>query len=446
MRPVSPTPAPLGSEAGSALVEVMVSATILVFAVIGLFLALDVQTSASGDARAASTAAGLAEQDQERLRSFPIRDLAGRNETRSVVLAGNTYSVVSTTDWVRDSTGGTQSCSSSSTPADYLRLTTTVTAPEGGATPPAPITLRSLVAAPVGQYAAGQGTLAVNTVGAAGQAIQGVTASISGPFAASATTNTLGCAVFGYIPVGTYQVQLSAANFVDPAGVASPTQPAPVSEGTVNLTSMQYDRQGTISVSFDTKVGTAAPVADTSSALTVANAGVPVTGTRQYLPGSPQGTIAATALFPFPSAYTVYSGTCAGANPATWDPSYFTTYPSAGSVVVAPGGAPSVTVREPALRVSANTQNNNTPVHFRVKSTDTGCADVFDWPSSGQNTGAGKTVTLPPTGLPFGTYDVCADDGTRRNSFTTTALRTPGGMPSVQNIDLKTGTTPGVCP
>ncbi len=433
-----------GAQAGSALIEVMVSATILLVAVVALFLALDVHTSASGDARASSAAANLAEADQDRLRGFALPDLVDRNETTTKVVQGDTYTVASRTDWVRDATGGTQSCSSSSTPADYLSLTSTVTSPSGGALKLAPVTLRSVVAAPVGQFAAGKGSLAVNTVGGAGQAIAGVTASIGGAVALSGTTNAFGCAVFGYVPAGSYQVQAAASGYVDPAGNATANATATAAQATVNLTSLQYDRAGTVNVSFDTKVGSAAAKPATSTALSAANAGVPTTGLRLFQTSTAQTTIGATSLFPFPSAYTLYSGTCTSANPAKYSASYFSSNP--GSVVVAPGATTAVTVREPALQFQVTTATAGTAVHVRARSVDSGCSDVFDWNVT--TAGSGKSATLPEPGLPFGNYSVCADSGGKYKNYASNpvALTTAGGMATQQTISLTSGTTTGTCP
>ncbi len=444
----SSTPARAG-EAGSALIEVLVSAFVLLIGIVALFLTLDVQTNASVTARASSAAAGLAEADQERLRSFRVPQLSNRHEVRTVPVAGVPYNVGSDVEWIRDSTGGTQSCASSSTQADYLRLTTTVTGRTGGQSPPAPIQLRSLVAAPVGQFGQNQGTVVVSVVGGAGQPIQGATVTITGPTTLSDTTNELGCAVFGYVPVGSYTVQVSATGFVDPAGNSVASGSATATQGTVNLTSFQYDRSGSVNVSFNTKVGGAAPKPATASALSAANTGVPANGSapagiRLFSPAGQQSTIAATSLFPFATDYAFYSGSCAAANPANYNANYFATNP--GSVRVTPGatiGSPvPVIVREPVLQLTVTTAAASTPVHVRARAIDAGCTDVFDWQLT---TGSDKKGVVPETGLPFGNYSVCADAGSQRKTLSSVGLISLSDSP--QTIDLSTTTdrTSGVC-
>lgn len=437
-----PHTSPFRDQDGSALIEVMVSAVVLLIAIVSLFLVLDAQTTASGDARRSTGAAALAEADQERLRSFSVPELSNRREVRTVTVAGIDYSVDSRVDWIRDATGGTQSCANSSTQADYLRLTSTVTGRTGGVSPPAPIVLRSLVAPPVGQFGTGQGTLAVKVEGGAGQPIQGASTTVTGPASFSDVTNELGCAVFGYVPVGNYSPRLSVAGFVDPSGSATPTGSATVSEGTVNAINMRYDRAGAVAVSFDTKVGPVVKPA-TGGSLSAGNVGVPSPGFRLYRPGSPQGTISATALFPFASSpYVFYSGSCAAANPALYLPTYYDTNP--GDVVVAPGGSSAVTVREPALNLTVTTATAGASVHVRARAIDTGCTDVFDWTVT--TTTAGKTATLPEPGLPFGRYQVCADSGGLKTTVADVPLKDPNGSAAVGiNLTSAAGRTSGVC-
>jgi len=104
-------------------------------------------------------------------------------------------------------------------------------------------------------------------------------------------------------------------------------------------------------------------------------------------------------MFPFTSPYTVWSGTCAGNEPSK----YGQTTPT---VQLASGGAPmTVNVLEPAIDVTA-----------RVGIVAVSGANVYVYPTTpGCST---ARISLGPTGsdgkvanpgLPFGTYDVCAD-------------------------------------
>ncbi len=89
------------------------------------------------------------------------------------------YSVTSRADWVRDTTGATQSCTNDSTQADYLKISSTITSNVVG-TAIKPVTVSSIVAPPVGAFAANQGTLAVKVVDSRSNAVVGMNVSITG--------------------------------------------------------------------------------------------------------------------------------------------------------------------------------------------------------------------------------------------------------------------------
>lgn len=413
------------------------SSVILLVVVTGLMSALDVQTSASGKARAGSVAAALAEADQERLRSFRVPQLSNRQETRTETISGAKYKVESKGEWIRDDTGGTQSCANVSSEADYLRLTSTVT----GRPDQAPIQVRSLIAPPVGQFGAAHGTVAVKVVGAAGQPQPNITTTITGPETSWLSTNELGCAVFGYVPVGAYGVSVSALGFVNPSGDASATGSATATEGTVNLTSLSYDRAGSIAVGFQTTDAQGNPVPTTSSTLSVANSGVPGTGVRSYPFATPAAAITANGLFPFTAPYTVYAGSCSAANPARYDdplsddPPYFDTHE--GSVILAPGASRTATVNKPRLSFGSIRAAANTPVVVQVRATDPTCTDTYDRPLVTDGDGY---ATLPPTAMPFGTYRVCvAVSGRYRQADV--ALKTTAGA-AAPALDVRLSTNP----
>ncbi|MCW3012630.1 MAG: Type secretory pathway, pseudopilin PulG [Solirubrobacterales bacterium] len=427
-------------QSGSALIESVVSAAILLLALVGLFAALDGQTAASDVAKSSSAAAGLAEADQERLRSFRVADLANRHEVRTVTVAGEPFTVDSRVDWIRDATGGTETCANASSQADYLRLTSTVSGRASGGERGAPVRLRSLVAPPVGQFGPGQGTLAIKTTGGAGQPVQGVSTSVSGPVTLSDTSNEVGCAVFAYVPVGAYDVRVSSPGFVDPSGNPEAVGSATATEGTTNLTSLQYDRAATVEVRFDTQRGAAEPTSSDATSLSAANAGIPGTGLRLFTPSTPQPLITATGLFPYMTPYTLYSGSCAAANPATYDPAYFDTHP--GSLVAGAGSITSVVVREPSLRldVQAATAGAAVRVVARPGPGGEGC-ESFSW---SMTAGPDGLVTLPDAGVPFGRYAVCAEAEGQTRTLPEVGVTGPTGSER-QLIDLRAETTAGAC-
>ena len=128
--------------------------------VLGVLAGIDGAAGSSGREKARSVAGTLAEQDQERMRGMRAVDLSNYAYNRDVTVGTATYNVDSESDWIRDNTGGTVSCTNSSAQADYLRIRTTVTSSTVGKRT-APVQIDSLVAPPVGAVGTNQGTLAV---------------------------------------------------------------------------------------------------------------------------------------------------------------------------------------------------------------------------------------------------------------------------------------------
>ena len=213
---------------------------LLVMVALGVLKGLDTAQQSSGREKARSTAAALTEQDQERLRSFRAVDLANYDETRTINVNNVDYTVQSQVDWVRDSTGGTQSCNNSATQADYMRITSTTTSNLVN-TPIAPITQSSLVAPPVGAFGANQGTLGVQVNDRDGTGVEDVSVTITGPTTVTNPTNSAGCAIFAYVPVGAYTAKLtptagSTRAATRPPASAPPSATAPSTSRTSTTT------------------------------------------------------------------------------------------------------------------------------------------------------------------------------------------------------------------
>ena len=294
----------ISDDRGFAMVEAIVAAMLLVMVALGVLKGLDTAQQSSGREKARSTAAALTEQDQERLRSFRAVDLANYDETRTVTVNNVDYTVQSQVDWVRDSTGGTQSCNNSATQADYMRITSTTTSNLVN-TPIAPITQSSLVAPPVGAFGANQGTLGVQVNGRDGTGMEDVMVTITGPTTVTNPTNSAGCAIFAYVPVGAYTASVDSHGWVDKGGNQSASVGATVSNGTVNVKNLDYDQAASVDGIFDTETLGGATVPATTTQLSAANGGVPTgpfapfAGERVWDPtGGALGTISATGLYP----------------------------------------------------------------------------------------------------------------------------------------------------
>jgi hypothetical protein len=394
------------AESGWVLVEAIWSAMILMIVVGAVLTGMDTATLESGLGRGRATGATLAEQDQERLRSFRAVDLSNYTEERTINLGGGPYTVTSLVEWLRDSNGEPLSCTNGSTQADYLLIGSTVTSSTLlGHT----IHLESLLAPPVGSFGPSQGTLGVQVVDRTATALPGMDVSVTGPDSSVLPTNDLGCAIFGYIPPGSYTATVNESGWVDVSGLTLVSRSATVSGGNVNAITIQYDRAADVGVTFDTVVGLHDPQASVAKTVTAANSGVPPSGVRSFTASGRASSIDATNLFPFSSGYAIYAGSCASANPQGYDSRYFESNP--GFVQTAPGASNDVVVRVPAINLLVTKGGVPFPAaHVTLKETGPGCSD-----KTILTTNALGALTDP--GMPFGSYNVCADDGVRHRTF-----------------------------
>jgi Tfp pilus assembly protein PilV len=435
-------------DAGFALVETIVSAVVLLVIALATLAAVDRAQSTSGFGKNRSVAAALAEQDQARLRGLPTASLSSYRfnhaSSRVVNVNGLNYTVASAVDWIRDSTGGTQSCTSDTSQAEYLKMTSTVSA-----NAIKPITITSLDSAPLA-YSSGRGTLAVKVLDGADQPVTGLVVNISGGISASDSTNSVGCAVFPLIPAGTYhatyQVQ-SPDVWVDESGTNAIDATKIVNAGATALLPLHYDRAGQLTVKFETNSGTAtAPVITPSRGWTAGafNTGVPGGGLRPFsiaTTATPQPSIAMTNLYPFRSVYQTFAGQCTSSSPenAIPDAAWFSTGGGLGDAVIVPPGNTSgvVTVRQPPIRaVVRNGSSGTSPVvanaNVVLTPKDAACTtkvkmstDTLGRLNKGSFDFGAPFGTVPyDPGVPFGKYDLCIDaviSGNRRKYQTASA-------------------------
>jgi type II secretory pathway pseudopilin PulG len=401
------------AERGFALIEVVVSAALLVIVAGGVMAGIEGPSAISGKNETRSQAATLAQQDQERLRAMAFTSLVGYTQTTPVTVQGVTYSRYSKASWVRDN-NDTDSCTvpGDDTSGDYLKIVSRVTPPGGQP----PVQLDSLVAQPAGG-ASTKGTLAVQIKDQLDQPVVGQSVSIAGPESHTASTNDVGCAVFGLVQQGTYTITFSRTGWVDPSAINAVTRTTSVTAGSTTIVNHSYAQAGRINVSVDTKVGAAAAVASPAKAVMVANGGIPAGTLTFNAPAAPaQGSSSfALDLFPFPSGYGVWAGTCSSGDPTKYGLPAVTAAPG-------PGAAVNVTVRQPAITVTGATgvpgvspatypvQNNQ---HFVYTSIDAGCGE-----KRAQNANASGVIPYP--GMPYGNYKICSDLGSpwaQRDTF-----------------------------
>jgi type II secretory pathway pseudopilin PulG len=312
----------LDEQAGFALLEVLISAVIVALIVIATFTGFDASNRATASERAHAQADVLAQQDEDRLRSLQIGQLSNLSETRTVKYKETEYTVVSTGEFVAD-TSGTTSCSAEAQEASYVRTTSKVTWPSLGTRPA--VVETGLITPPAG------GALLVQVFGGDGKPVTGMTVKATGPAPGSGSVTGLtgekGCVIFAGMPEGTYAVTTFQAGYVDKNGNSEPLpseRSVTLVPGTTEKKSFEFDQPGGLTVSFEPSVGAEA-VGDTFVAQ---NPSMPTPSFKSF---GTAGTYAANVtsggktLFPFgepsPPAekaigqYTVYAGTCEADEP-----------------------------------------------------------------------------------------------------------------------------------
>jgi hypothetical protein len=389
---------------------------------------IDGATNASGREKARSVAAALGEQDQERLRSMPVEQLATYGSvTTPYTVGGAAYNVVSNVEWVRDDTGGTISCSNDGREADYLHITSTVTSTVVGARTAA-VRVDSIVAPNI-QYSTTHGSLAVKVLNNAGQPVQGIMVSPTGASAPTPqNTNAQGCAVFQNVDIGSDVVSLSALNFVDHGRNSVATAPAVVAAGKLTLVAMDYDYAATVNVNIETyQPGTSTTIPSKAWRVAAENGddlsmliNEPV---RTPQPASESASFTVNNLVPFSGAYSFYTGACRYSDPtfASAYATYFASNP--GAVGVTPGSTTTITVRQPPLNFQMLRDRNSllpppdgmTVIATPIQAAGDSCVEP-SIPLKTFSTLVTKGIvaravatngTYVEAGLPFGYYSLC---------------------------------------
>jgi type II secretory pathway pseudopilin PulG len=399
------------------MIEVLAGIVVLGIATAAVLDGLDGAQETGLKNKNRSVAATLAQQDIERIRATPVTSLANLYQERTVDVRGVPYTVVSRTDWVRDETG-VVSCTSDETQAEYLKVTSNVTSP---ASVNAPVRETTLLTPGPGAFSSTAGTAAVQLTDRTGAPITNVPVRLSGPGTQTSRSNDLGCAIFGFVPAGSYVAEVDG--WVGWSSNGPSNTEVEVHAGKTSLTHLELERAASLRANFVTPTG--APAAWT--AISVANAKLP--GGAKFFAvedpaipidadTTPVGSIDGTGLFPFLDGYGVYAGTCRKNNPAFWKPSYFQTS-GKGFVLLQPGDVlKDVTVEMPTVSVTATRSTGFLP-RLVIRQTDTQCVQtMYDLPRA---TGTPATQwiypappnpvpnPLPGLPLPFGIYSVCVD-------------------------------------
>lgn len=450
------------------MIEVIVSALIVILLAGAAAKALIATTHASGSQRVRNQADGLATQDQERLRGVSdeqLNQLSGAGQTRSVVFNGQSFSVTSTAT-AEDSTGAS-SCTTNA--AAYYKIASTASWTDVYDRQTPSVTEESILARPV------SGDLLADVKDQTGAWLSGVsvTAASTGQPTQLGSTDANGCVVFAGLAPASWTVTLTKSGYVDPTGNATPTGSATVATtGMASVPSMvplYLGPAGSVQATFTTNVTGAGAEADGLSSSGVGTA--PVMPAPSLAPAidinAPTTAQTSGLLFPFGFTsggttsyvgnYTEWAGRCPGQRPPVG-----TSPVTPTTVTVSPGTTNvAATVYEPLLKVSTVTYggSNVKPSDIEMKYSagtapgscfDTWWASIIGAPAAPPAPAAGWLAYPGQSYAPTGTLTVCADynvSGTSyRNASVSSLTNTNFGTATVvPAIAITSGSSSGKC-
>jgi type II secretory pathway pseudopilin PulG len=419
-RRAQPTPP---AEGGFILIEILVSALVLVIASAGVVLLLQTTIKAQGEQRHSSEAYALAQEDQARLASMRLGTLNHLDESRPITLNKTQFTVRSLGVFVNDKTS-TVSCVKGSSSADYVQITSIVTWPGMKSAEKAKIV--SILSQSNGSLDPKNGTLAVSVTNEAMEPMANVrvygTSTAGGAF--DGYTDAAGCASFPDLPAAevsnyTMTADAGAAGLVNKDGKSSEQKTVGVVANETENVALQFDRPGTIPLNFKYPVGSTGTFATATADSVVAYNGLMTTAKIVGTPGGiREATINATPLFPFTSAYTLYPGSCASNNPNTEGKN-----PAGVATVVASRGATTApaTIRLPALELIVK-KSGTVVKGAKVTIADTSCKEALGnfvkrtYTTNAAGVPSNSETGLAEPGLPWGKYSVCASSGGRKKT------------------------------
>jgi Tfp pilus assembly protein PilV len=380
----------LRDERGSFLIEVLVSALLLIMLTGGAIAAFDSAAKQSGQQRSQAVAANLAASEMERLRSIKFSDLDGLDVTHPPKdVDGTPFTIRSQTAEAFDPQAAGSGCDTSSRSPQALRATTTVTWPDMRGR--APVAVSSIIAAPASANSS-RGNLSVQVLDKDGLGVNALTIQLVGPSNVSGVTDDNGCVRFtDLLPDNGYHLKFSRAGWKKtPGGQQDVDDVVSVVAGQSTTLGYQYDPSTPITATFRWRKYTGSNLGWKDAPVTG------VTWTHATLPGgaeqqtvSPPNHVVTSPVFASSATpYGVYAGACAPAAPVP---------PRPGDSALA-GNA--VTVDVPTLRVRV-VYGGNGVAGARVFVT-TACGDRID---AGLTDSSGYVWG----GFPFGTLTkVCA--------------------------------------
>jgi Tfp pilus assembly protein PilV len=464
----------LSGDGGFALVEVMVSAVLLIVLATATLNIIDQSSRTSASTKMRATATGLAQEDQDGMRAMSVSQLDQRDTTYTRLVDNIRFSIRSTAQWVRDT--GDVACDASTDRPEYLKTTSYVTWPGHTSNP---VTLESYVAP--GVEALAKGALMVKLHTDPGVGVPGVTVRLSNGL--TALTDNTGCALFTGLDAGTLAVSWdgTSGDYVDRNGIQTPSESVVIGAGQTAQVDRLWDRAGSALVRWidenrqaivpdtpQTTPGGGIGAAFVNSLITRPTYTTPATAlqTRFFdnqtdavalnttldphiVPVTQAGvTTKVTELFPFAQSYTLFAGGCTANIPPATIPA--TTYTNPSVRIPAGGTSTQVDVLVPTTNITlqgvpataarTDTGGSVTAIKLVNSSSDPFCVDSRTIAA----TSNARTDTVIPVHMPLGTYRICIQKSNNGTNYavtqavtTTGATTTSTTQAGVQNATVR---------
>lgn len=341
-----------------------------------------------------------------------------------LVVDNTPYTVTRDVEWLPAGVGKSACDGGAGVTYPSLGVTVTVTWPSMGIIKPVSSSTvltpsKNTLNSNLGYVAVRVQTSAVGSPPASNQ-----TVTMTGPGGTySDVTATDGCAVFATATAGTYTVAVNQTGYVSDAGVAAPTQTVPVTAGTLQQRTFNYDQAASLKVTMITTGGYNLPT--TLPQITLGNVTyLQPLGVKAW--ASTGVTTQLGSLWPASDGYTAWAGACTQADPAASGGT------RAAATIVGPGATGSVNVSLAPITITVNKgilPLLNATVTATPVNTST-CASTEN-PLTLGVTGSGGVLK---TSLPAGAWTIKVSGVSVSGTWPTTPVLLPTSSPSAITV------------
>ena len=384
---------------GVSLVELMVALTVAVVIMTGIATGLVRALWVSGDSKNREVATNLAAAAIDQARETTnYSTLLGSTDVQNV--NGMDFTILRTVTPYLSSGSASPCDGSSSSFIKYKEISVKVTWPTMPTTTDA-VRAQTLLAPNITSFDPTLGNVGAKVVNALGQPVEGILVTlVGGTTNLSQFTDPDGCAFFDSLPAASYTATATSTGYVASSGADQPSVPATVSSGATTPIIFDYDIQGM----FTVQLGNTNYPAPSALPVGIGNSSLLPDGTQSVAGTGSTRTI--SNIFPFPSGYTGWAGSCMDADPEGKNAlgPYYPSSVRGAAVMASSSNPPTVTPVMAKIRLVVLTASGASVPGVTPVLTHAGTAPC-DFPESftlGTTNSNGETFAS----MPWGTWDV----------------------------------------